>query len=248
MESPYNLLRKNMRQNKGFITLAKQSYYLAEMDPKILTSLTHYTRSAYESINDALWNDNVNGYVSKVVKNIDRAFMDILPTTESITVYRGTGKLNLNIKSYVSTSIDEMTGLSFVKNKPCCLLRILLPAGSKVLPLWRISASPGELEVLLPRNATFLVTSINTDHKPHIYDLVYIPDVSLAVKQEIQFKNLVNELDDEYWIDLVIKNIDLKKLEEASPEELIGNIENKLHVQIPFSAAKEALDRLSIIY
>ena len=65
--------------------------------------------------------------------------------------------------AYVSTSVRLDGSWPFTGGK-CCLLKILIPAGMKVLPLYDISDLLHEYEILLPRGSRFEQVSSKTIH------------------------------------------------------------------------------------
>jgi hypothetical protein len=103
--------------------------------------------------------------VAKIVAGVDAAFAAVPPTTQDIVVTRGLRRVGRFLppdatgfqyveRGYLSTSTDVDVATSFIGTKApeAMILDIVVPAGSKVLPVEAIGTQfPGQHEVLLPR-------------------------------------------------------------------------------------------------
>jgi hypothetical protein len=137
------------------------------------------------------------------IHTLDKVIQHAPVLTSNLTVYRGTktnlftGKKNKSKRftgkpgdmyvntGYVSTSLDY-TRAEFFAGKGY-LQRIFLPKGSRALPILGISLYPTELEILLPRDCTYLVRTLQNSkgilnmnetcepkNKPTVYDIVLV--------------------------------------------------------------------------
>lgn len=158
---------------------SEQLLYLSK-HKKYNSLLEYYVGQGSYLINTYLRkeHDNNTTKTPDVIVSLDNLFKKIPPTTKDIIVYRGihsSYEINTNFseKGYTSTSLNEKVGKLFAPKQGCCLLKIIIPKGSKVIPLFGYSMS-SESEVLLPRNATFKIISIIHD-KTTMIELKYIP-------------------------------------------------------------------------
>ena len=65
-------------------------------------------------------------------------------------------------KSYISTSMDKDQSKYYI-DKKCCLMKIIIPTGNRVLPLFEKSTHTNENEILLDRDGILLVTNVTTE-------------------------------------------------------------------------------------
>lgn len=97
-----------------------------------------------------------------VVQELDMLFQLVPATTSSMTVWRDMDIEMRTHKQYgfvsTSTNNDHLTSSHPGAEVQCCQYQIHVPAGAKVLPLFKWSVHPNENEVLLPRNSVFKYT------------------------------------------------------------------------------------------
>ncbi|QIN54426.1 hypothetical protein [Cedratvirus kamchatka] len=105
-------------------------------------------------------------------------------------------------------------------------LKILVPAGSKVLPLYAISESPYEKEVLLSQRGRLSLTRNYIDEDEiNMYECVYVPEVLFYDRGEIKVNKVVEsrpatqEVDDEEWAERLSSLVSPEELELFTPEE-----------------------------
>lgn len=102
------------------------------------------------------------------LQNLDSIFKGIPPLKNALTVYRGIQERfteNYSTHSFISTTLLEDITLGFINNEDedlsernslCCVLRITVNPGAKVIPaIPTISRHPNEIEVILDRDFNF---------------------------------------------------------------------------------------------
>lgn len=151
---------------------------LVDIDNPQLLSLITYTTAVGYSVNKSLRYGR-NDY-KDIVSNIDTIFNACPPLKHPILVYRTIDKkFDFSYKSegYLSTS-TSITTAGTTGN--CCLLRITVPAGIKVLPLKKISSHPSENEILLPRNTALQFSceskEVVENDEYIVIDMVVVPE------------------------------------------------------------------------
>jgi hypothetical protein len=206
--------------------------------------LIDYTKSDYyEKLNKRLRkNQAFNENQSQMVKHIDMAFRFAPVLKNPIVVYRGVKRsYDPTLISYISTTLDINHALSF-SGTICCLLKILIPAGSKVLPLYTISTIPQEEEILIDRTGKYTITSISEPFDgPKIYDIMYIPPVTQLI-DTIQIKE-IKKYDIDFYVRRLLDNVDEEELELLGPDIIhiiAASMEN-----IPQEAIDIAIKKLS---
>lgn len=151
--------------------ISAQNKYISTLSEDTQSTIMRYTDTLYTELNNYLENTSKkNLEFDMIVKVLDTAIANAPPLKTDITVYRG---LNLPTvknsrgrsdpllvgysglyKGYISTSFDINTALTFTRQS-CCLLKVVIPKGSKVLFVSGISNFSTEEEILLPRNTVF---------------------------------------------------------------------------------------------
>jgi hypothetical protein len=141
----------------------KQIFYIQNLPPKYKKVLKDYTGHSYLDINIL----NQNEYKDKII--LDEIFENIPPIEKEFIVLRGqTKEPILYGRSYVSTTMDINMAKKFINTRNnCCLLRITIKPGTKVIPLFPFSMFKEELEILLNK----------TGHLVQFEKPVYIDDV-----------------------------------------------------------------------
>lgn len=153
-----------------------------------------YTTNAYEDINYALRNNNLNG--SKYKKEIENATEGLKKTliAEDTLVFRGMGGADalsawtgipqnqlsdkavqnsligtrLTEKGFMSTGVTKNKAWSGIK------LEVYVPKGSQGMYVNPISRFKGEGEILIQRNSTFEIKEVKTDSRGYIDTLVMV--------------------------------------------------------------------------
>lgn len=166
--------------------LKEQSNFVYKLDDDIKESLYWYTDEGYKILNKSLReNKSMTNEVSNHLKNIDLAFKAVPKTTSILTVYKGMDKKDIiSDKAFVSTSLYKNVTASFMKNSKCCLIEILVAKGSRILPIFKISAHPEEYEILLDRDCDISITSMDKKSTPIVVDCVYMDKKVVKVKNE----------------------------------------------------------------
>ena len=99
----------------------------------------------------------------------------------SITVYRGINLKNPDEIKIFKTGITSTTysndmALNFIEDN-CCMLKITIPAGSKILDIGNLSYFPEEKEVLISNVlGTFKIIDTCVINKIININMVYIPN------------------------------------------------------------------------
>lgn len=149
--------------------------------------VSDYTGSAYKEINSQLRNGENNGQDS-AIQHITNA-IEKSPMREDLIVYRGINNEGMNRLMAASnvSSVTELTGTVFKDDgfvstsidKRCilgsndCVLRIMVPKGSKALPVMWDSKNPSENEVLLQRGKSFRVIDVAVSGKKTTVKCIY---------------------------------------------------------------------------
>ena len=180
--------------------MEKQYVYVMSLSRDIKESIKDYTGSEYEYINQQLRTHRPLTFSQKeIVDNIDKAFVTVPPIEEPTVVYRGIkDKYIPDLHSFISTSFDVDATHKF-RGRHCCVLRILLPVGSKILPIKEISDHPDEKEVLIGRFGKLNVTGKEYRDGMEYYDVVYIPEVKVEIVDP-SLENINELLSVETWI------------------------------------------------
>lgn len=175
--------------------LESQNKYIKNLPENIRNSIKNYTIDS-TSINEYYrgLNKSPRHQTLKDVENIDKAFEHISPIRKPIEVYRGQSIIDFDTKAVTSTSTKLEIAMSFTStSKNCCLFKITISPGSKVLPLESFSENQGEYEILLERKGHFELLG-----KEEIYVesyglidcilLTYIPPRSFTVDNTEELK------------------------------------------------------------
>ncbi len=218
--------------------------YVDNLSEDTKKQFINYTGSSYEKLNKKMRkNKALNEEQHYMIRHMDMAFRFAPVLKEPIVVYRGVRKeYNQTLISYVSTTLDIDQAISF-SGTISSLLKILIPAGSKVLPIYTISSVPQELEILIDRHGDYTVTSITEPFDyPKTYDIMYIPPIIMPF--EIQTINEPKkEFDIDFYVSRLLDNIDDEELELLGVEETIYLIAESMS-NIPQQAIDIAIDKL----
>lgn len=149
----------------------------------LINSIKWYTTKEYQDFNIAI---RENKWLSKkhmkYLNSIKKAFIEVPPVhkNQRLVVYRGVQQFNNThrnnlLKNFLSTTLSIEEALTYTHDD-CCVFRITVLPGSKILPLFIHSACSGELEILLDSNAYIYINNIPTKYKGvNIYDIQYSP-------------------------------------------------------------------------
>lgn len=194
---------------------------------EILNSIKDYTGQEYQCINGFLRTNGTQvpdgcdlNLIQTNIENIDKAFLLTKPLENSITVFRGVRKKEyIKTKSFMSTSTDKDTALSFAVGKKCCMLVITVPAGSQVLDIAQISSYKAENEILLPRNSE--LTVINNiynqyEEMEYIY-LTYVPIQNFNVTDKTTASIAMDKIKDSSYV---------HKVNEVTKENILKLIDD----------------------
>lgn len=147
-----------------------QIKYVNSLSSETKNAIQYYTDDGYDKINNYLRHGGEK-YIQQVynsVKLIDQAFKNAPPLTQDVVTFRGI-KSSYEIegefveKAYTSSTVDLSIALEFNGNSKCCIFKIHVSKGTRVLPLVDCSENASELEVLLPRGSKFKILSIVFD-------------------------------------------------------------------------------------
>lgn len=228
--------------------------YILSLPRNIIQSLMDYTGSDYEEINRRLREGGaLQGREKRIFDDLDLAFRGAPELQGPVYLYRGlTQEPNFSYATFVSTSLNKEIALSseFSSRR---LLKILVPSGSKVLPLYAISESPYEQEVLLSQRGRLALTRkyVNED-EVMVYECVYVPEVlfyedgEIKVNRLVERRPLLEELDDEVWAERLSSLVSPEELEIFTPREAIESVlESFTGERISSKAVELAILRLS---
>lgn len=231
------------------MSLDAQLDYIDNLPERLKEQLRDYTGSGYEDLNETLrQRKNPSGEVKQLIDDLDAIFLSVPPLREDITVYRGM-KQRLSPElgtSYLSTSLDIFKARDFTSLK-CCLFRIHVPAGSRVLPLRRISEAKYEDEVLLDRYGVLAVTYENIAHGVQEYTTLYIPSTRVIVTPTITKKELDFQLSASEWAERIIARANVEELQYFTPDEVIESLTETFDEEIPEEAYVIARAKLSAL-
>lgn len=203
--------------------------YVNDLSVETKKYLIYYTKDGYKKLNKKIRNNRpLNDDDIQMLKSIDLSFTYAPEFEESITVYRGVrGEYKPSLISYISTTIDIDTALSF-SGTQCCLLKITIPSGSKILPIYDISDFKQEFEILIDRTGEYIITSIEEPYDmPKIYNIVYIPPASIKIEDTVE---LTPAFDIDFHVNRIITSVSEEEIELFGVEEavtmLTENMEN----------------------
>lgn len=167
--------------------IREQTNFLNELPEYHKESLLFYTSSMYTKINNYLQGDlhNIDEMevmiIDDIINSIDKAFSIAPKLKHPLTLYRGLDMPNIKnkrytkpiplhglqgkYKGYMSGSTRPNIAANFVRNE-CCLLKITIPKGTRVIYMSPISQFSYENEVLLPRDSIINITGYDDYFSP----------------------------------------------------------------------------------
>lgn len=231
--------------------LEEQLRYVENLPQNIKESLILYTDEKYIKLNEYMrFGGRLPTEYQEIYDNIHLAFDNVPVLINSMTVYRGIrknisikyeGKYMPYLKSFISTSTSLNEARDF-SGDTCCMLRILLSSGSKVLPLSTISEHPEEMEILLSDEGEFIITNVVLLGTLETYDITYIPKnfiIHTNITTNNELNNFTNELSDDEWKSRILSLVSEEEA-ELFGEETIDNIVSSFDETIPPNAIKMA--------
>jgi hypothetical protein len=239
--------------------MKKQINYVKSLSEEHKNVLKWYTTdNGYKILNNTLRTNNkkiLNKELKDILNLIDNIFLHCPKLEKSIVVYRGLElddpkDINFTTNSFISTSSDYETSLNF-SGKTCCILKINIPSGSKILPLKTIAKDVAhEEEILLDRYCKISATYIHDNKKGvTLIDCVYIPEDSIDIESIKDIKeskivlsndkivdSLLNILGDEIELYDTIEELQIQ-LEDIAQrmnyklnKDILENIKHKLNL------------------
>lgn len=104
--------------------------------------------------------ENMRGVLQAAIERVNAMFERVPPLRKPLTVYRGVQgtawvkKGAMVLKGLTSTTLRALIGSLYAdEERRCCLMRIHVPAGRKVLPILGLTDGNYHMEVLLPDKA-----------------------------------------------------------------------------------------------
>jgi hypothetical protein len=149
----------------------------------------------YKKFNAKIRNDSVLNSEQLSVKDfINTAFAKSPPTTNQLILWRGVNSLSVHDivfgKGVLSCSLLRSVATGF-SGKDCCLLKIVVPYGCKILPVFTISEFDSELEVLIDSVNIFTYTGVEKDDGKDVYTFHVTPPGTLV--NEKTLKTVIRE-------------------------------------------------------
>jgi hypothetical protein len=234
--------------------LEPQFDYVNNLSDPIKAAILDYTAEAYRDLNERLRSGSIlTSDQRRLLERIDQAFDRVPPTEQPIIVYRGVrGSFLPDIVSYVSTSYDPDVAISFA-GTVCCYLKIIIPAGSHILPITGISKNPQESEILLPREGNFIITNTRSNHLDGVksYDLVYVPENSLPLTDTTNLTQISQHpplgVDLEIWVQRILQLISHDEIELFGAQDAVNSVvtTSLKPYSIPPEAVRIAVQRLA---
>jgi len=197
--------------------LEEQLNFIDSMKKEYCLSLGWYTSEEYKEFNKKMRKEGKMIYNSDQLthmNNITEIFEGIPSLKDPITVWRGmSADYKYNSNMFTSTSIDVGVARRFTY-KNCCLYKITVSPGSKVIPVWPCSYMMDEREVLLDMGGIMLVTSEYIGKSGiKVITCTYSPGSSQVVENDEDIKRAEAKMDPE----LIVKRI-LKFFEDDDPQ------------------------------
>jgi hypothetical protein len=146
----------------------------------LINSIKWYTTKDYRDFNSTLREKQLMSPKNLIhLHNMQKAFMEVPPLhkNQKLVVYRGVKHFRNNdiLKHFLSTSLSIEEALAYASDD-CCVFRITVGPGSKILPFFIHAEYSGELEILLDSDAYVYINNTPTKYKGvNVYDIQYSP-------------------------------------------------------------------------
>jgi hypothetical protein len=231
--------------------LEEQLLYVANLSEEVKDIIREYTGNEYNDLNYRLRNNmTLTSRQQYIVEKLDYAFALCPNITDNIVVYRGINTKDFvsGLSSYISTTYDIDIAHKY-SCKGCATLHIVVPSGSKVLPLEFISEYKSEKEILLPRAGNLLTTNYTYANNIIIYNLVYVPPESIVLNNTTTSDEVLHELTINQWVDRVLELFTEEELEiYDTVEDIINSYKELYFKDIPDEAVNIAIHKIKILY
>lgn len=193
-----------MNRNQKYQKLSRQLEYVSKLSDDIKDVLSWYTGDNSDSFNQELRSGFLSELTKKKLKFIDIAFFGVPTLNESLTVFKGIETDSVySDRAFMSTSILYSMAKDFT-GVYCCMLKITISPGSKVLPLRSISRKPYEEEILLNRDGHLQVTGTEIVNNFKIIFATYLPQKSIEVKNENEVQKAQKSFDKDIIINRIV--------------------------------------------
>jgi len=216
------------------MSVLHQQEYVRRLPGHIKQSITWYTGGSYDEFNAALRAGTVPKD-KRHFENISLAFQGVPPLSEAITVYKGKkseGVYKLD-KAFASTSVT-VRGTRDFHGQKCCIMQITVPPGAKVLPLLALSDHQREQEILLDREATYVLTGseirifqddFKVQFEMKFLFVTYLPKQSIVVGKDIGKVPDPGKHDENALQERLVMYLGKLKKEEDDPDLFDADIE-----------------------
>jgi hypothetical protein len=200
------------------IELVNNLKYIKNLPEYIIESISWYTGGNFDKLNEKLRkNKELNETEYKNLKNIDIAFESVFETVSPFIVYKGkTSKNVYSDKAFISTSINIEEAKKFA-GENCCVLKIIVSPGSKILYIKDISRYKNENEILLDKNGILLATSSYIDNGMIIINCTYVNGSSKVLHDNkdisTSIKSLKNKQDETSIFNILMEMFDESEYE-----------------------------------
>jgi hypothetical protein len=181
----------------GLIEIPLQEAYIdavSESDRAIIKLYTY----AYDSQNEKLRLGLPMNFIEYAVyATLSNVLLNMPPLKEDVILYRGMKGLPQNlhrVDHFVSTTSDYDVARGFLgwhRGERCCLMKIHVPAGTNIIPLYDLTEFEGELELLLPPGQFNIVGEYYCDFTK-VYEVRYVPGKVSVIKLSEQEQQLIN--------------------------------------------------------
>ena len=156
--------------------IQEQIDYVDNLPQKIKNSLNWYTKSNHLDFNKKIREKlSLSPQEQEHFRNITTAFKNVPILKKPLVVYRGLKHFYKNHTTFISTSLDPEEALTFA-GSDCCLMKFNIFPGSKILPIYKCSATECELEILLDYNVNITLYDKKKYKDVEVYFLDYYND------------------------------------------------------------------------
>lgn len=186
------------------LDIKEQISYIQEL--KDTSLLTLYTNNEfYSKYNNSIRKDKpLNDIQSRVKNCMEDVFKNIPPIHHELILWRGVELDSVKDivfgKGVISCSLLQSVGKAF-SGTECCLLQFIVSSGCKIIPLFHVSESEEELEILLDSNNKFTL-NIDIDGSNTFY-IVHVTPVGLPANDKTLLeliKNYIKKDSDKHYL------------------------------------------------